>query len=58
MVWKYGDPIFLMGSELPVGTEEYDTWAQLAEIICGEGCPDETEDGEPFDIDEQEWEDE
>ena len=44
MSWKYGDPIVLGNTELEVGSDDYDVWAELAGIIGGDDEEEETDD--------------
>ena len=44
MSWEYGDPIILGSTELEVGGDDYDKWAELAKIIGGENDEEDADD--------------
>ncbi len=41
MSWEYGDPILLGDTELEIGSVDYNTWAELAEILTSTEYDDE-----------------
>lgn len=46
MSWQYGDPIILGETELEVGSDDYELWSELAEMIAGDNEDEDESEGE------------